>query len=106
MRYMSSEMLDQVRFMRQVRAARAILGWSQRDLSVMTKVSLSTLNRLERGDGEPSISTLNTIYKAFEEAGIQFMNNGDNGIGVYLSAQGLARLEKLEADRLISLSDK
>ena len=81
-------------FMRQVKAARALLGWSQKELAEHSGVSLSTLNRLERGDGDSSISSLRLIHKAFEQAGIQLVNSPDGAIGVLLSEEGLARSEK------------
>lgn len=77
-------------FIRQVRAARSILGWSQKDLAARSGVSLSTLNRLERGDGDSSVHSLRMIQATFEQAGIQFINNPDGSIGVVLSAKGLA----------------
>jgi transcriptional regulator with XRE-family HTH domain len=78
-------------FMRQVRAARGLLGWSQKDLSDSSGVSLSTLNRLERGDGDPSVNSLRLIYKAFEQAGIRFVSSDDGGVGVILTKDGLLR---------------
>jgi transcriptional regulator with XRE-family HTH domain len=81
-------------FLRQLRAARALLGWSQKELSASSGVSLSTLNRLERGDGDPSISSLRMIQKAFEAAGVRFLNAPDQSIGVVLSAEGLAHAEQ------------
>ena len=80
-------------FYRQVKAARSLLGWSQKDLANQSGVSLSTLNRLERGDGDPSISSMRLIYSSFEKAGLQFVNSSDGAIGVSLSAEGLAREE-------------
>lgn len=100
MYYMNPEILNQSRFMRLVKAARAILGWSQNDLSRVTGISLSTLNRLERGDGESNISTLNEIYRSFADAGIKFMDPNDGGLGVMLTKEGLIRLEELERGRL------
>lgn len=82
-------------FLRQVRAARSLLGWSQKQLSEYSGASLSTLNRFERGDGNPNINSLRLIHKAFEQAGIQFINSSDGSVGVLLSAEGLARMEKM-----------
>lgn len=81
-------------FWRQVRAARSLLGWSQKDLAAYAGVSLSTLNRLERDDGDPNISSLRLICKAFEQAGLQFLNSPEGTIGVALSAEGLVRAEQ------------
>jgi transcriptional regulator with XRE-family HTH domain len=80
-------------FYRQLRAARALLGWSQKELADMAGVSLSTLNRLERGDGDPSISSLRLIQGAFEQAGLRFFTTAEGAIGVSLSAEGLQQEE-------------
>ena len=71
-------------FMRQVRAARALLGWTQQDLSKHSGVSLSTLNRLERNDGDPSINSLRMLYDAFHTANIHFVTTSEGGGGVIL----------------------
>jgi transcriptional regulator with XRE-family HTH domain len=77
-------------FMRQVKAARSLLGWSQKDLAEYSGVSLSTLNRLERGDGDSSVNSLRLIHKAFERAGLQFVYSPDGSVGVIVSEKGLA----------------
>ena len=80
-------------FLRQVRAARSLLGWSQKQLAEQSGSSLSTLNRFERGDGNPNVNSLRLIYKAFERSGITFINGPDCSVGVLLSADGLSRTE-------------
>ncbi|KXW57104.1 helix-turn-helix domain-containing protein [Ferrovum myxofaciens] len=85
------------RFLRQVRAARSLLGWSQKQLAEQSGASLSTLNRFERGDGSPNVNSLRLIYKAFERAGIQFVNSSDGSMGVLLSAEGLNCAEKMSS---------
>ena len=73
---------------RQIKAARSLLDWSQKDLADKSGVSLSTLNRMERGDGEPSVSSLKNIHKALFENGVVFINNPDGSVGVYLNPEG------------------
>jgi len=82
------DFLDPI-FIRQVKAARALLGWSQKDLAAHSGVSLSTLNRLERGEGDPSISSLRLVYKSFEHWGIRFINEPTGELGVVVSAEAL-----------------
>jgi transcriptional regulator with XRE-family HTH domain len=68
----------------QIRAARALLRWSGRDLAEKTGLGFSTLMRLEVLDGVPSAQakTLETIQRAFEKAGIEFIGNPESGAGV------------------------
>ena len=72
----------------QIRAARALLRWSGKDLAVKTGLGFSTLMRLEVLDGVPSAQakTLETIQKAFEKAGIEFIGSPDDRPGVRLKS--------------------
>jgi len=68
----------------QIRAARALLRWSGKDLAERTGLGFSTLMRLEVLEGVPSAQakTLETIQKAFESAGVEFIGTLDDGAGV------------------------
>jgi transcriptional regulator with XRE-family HTH domain len=68
----------------QIRAARALLRWSGKDLAEKTGLGFSTLMRLEVLDGVPSAQakTLENIQKAFEKAGIEFIGSPEDGAGV------------------------
>ena len=68
----------------QIRAARALLRWSGKDLAEKTGLGFSTLMRLEVLDGVPSAQakTLENIQKAFEKAGIEFIGSPEEGAGV------------------------
>jgi transcriptional regulator with XRE-family HTH domain len=68
----------------QIRAARALLRWSGKDLAEKTGLGFSTLMRLEVLDGVPSAQakTLENIQKAFEKAGVEFIGSPDEGAGV------------------------
>ena len=68
---------------RQIRAARALLGWSQQQLADKAIISLNALTRLERGEVDPRVSTLMAVNKALMEAGIEFVSTTDEkGEGV------------------------
>ena len=58
----------------QIRAARALLGWSGTDLANLSGVGITTLRRYELQKGIPSANTtvLMTIKQALESAGIEF----------------------------------
>jgi transcriptional regulator with XRE-family HTH domain len=76
---------------RQIRAARALLDWSQQDLADKAIVSLNALARLERGAVDPRASTLSAVEKALNRAGIEFIPETDRGEGVRLSKPEPAR---------------
>lgn len=69
---------------RQIRAARALLGWSQQLLADKAIVSVNALARLERGEVDPRMSTLMAVYRALTEAGIEFLPANEKGEGVRL----------------------
>jgi predicted transcriptional regulator len=71
---------------RQIKAARALLGWSQADLARMSKVSEPTIARLEAADGELGgrEQTSQKIQVALEAAGIRFLEPNGEGPGVRL----------------------
>jgi predicted transcriptional regulator len=72
----------------QIRAARALLGWRQEDLSKASGVGTATIQRIEKSDGPITgyVSTVMRIQGAFEKAGILFVNEDEiAGIGVRLT---------------------
>ena len=72
----------------QVRAARALLGWSQEELASRASVSVATIRRQEPGPGEFSASgeVLARIAAALESAGVELVVGGDlKGPGVRFS---------------------
>lgn len=69
---------------RQVRAARALLGWTQEMLADTALVALTALKRLESPNGlKVSEETDHRVAKALEAAGIVFLAS-DQGEGVML----------------------
>ncbi len=58
----------------QIRAARALLGWSGTDLAEKSGVGITTLRRYELQKGIPSANTsvLLTLKETLENAGIEF----------------------------------
>ena len=68
----------------QIRAARALLGWTAQDLASAPNVALSTIKRLELQKGVPASHprTLQDLKRAFEEAGIEFIGTPESGAGV------------------------
>jgi transcriptional regulator with XRE-family HTH domain len=70
----------------QIRAARALLGWSQANLAQCAGVSLATLQRIEQSKGvvKGNFSTILKLQTALEEAGIRFSEDDAGEIGVRL----------------------
>ena len=67
----------------QVRMARAALGWSVRDLASRAGLAANTVSRYENGTDAYG-ETLTKIQRAFEQAGIIFIDENDEGPGVRL----------------------
>lgn len=66
----------------QLRAARALLGWSQERLAETSGVSIPTIKRLEPGEGlvQTRVDTLDKLRRALEAAGVEFTNGGEPGV--------------------------
>lgn len=60
----------------QIRAARAIIGAKQSEVARASGISLATLNNIERGVGDPRISTLDAVEQSLARAGV--IIDGDN----------------------------
>ena len=71
---------------RQLKAARALLGWSQADLAKKSGVSEPTVARLESIDGELGgrEHTTEKLRTAVRAAGIEFIEEDGGGLGVRL----------------------
>lgn len=62
----------------QMRAARALLDWSQSDLADKAGLSQTGIARIENGTNQPNSSTLAKIGAAFDAADIEFID--DTGV--------------------------
>lgn len=64
----------------QIRAARAFLRWSAKDLAERSGVSVPTIQRLETTDGplRVKVETLDRLQRALEGAGVEFLDR--NGV--------------------------
>ena len=70
----------------QIRAARALLRWEQKDLAQASGVSEQTIIRLEKMIGQVSgqIGTVQAIKDALETGGVDFIPENGGGPGVRL----------------------
>jgi transcriptional regulator with XRE-family HTH domain len=73
----------------QVRAARALIGWTQTDLAKAASISEMSVKNVERGDTDPRYSTLRSIMEALAEAGVVFLPENGSGAGVRLFKEPL-----------------
>jgi transcriptional regulator with XRE-family HTH domain len=71
-----------------LRAARALLGWSQTDLAERSGLSLPTIKRIESESG-PAVSdeAKLKVQRALRRAGITFIDTGKGGFGVRVRNQ-------------------
>jgi transcriptional regulator with XRE-family HTH domain len=73
---------------RQVKAARALLGWTQDELAESSGMSGPTVKRLEAAGGDSiggRAETAEAIVGALQKAGVEFIPENGGGIGVRLS---------------------
>ncbi len=75
---------------RQIKAARALAGWSQDDLAEKSGVSLPTIKRLESADGDVGgrPETGDALVSALEKAGVEFIAENGGGAGVRMKKRG------------------
>jgi transcriptional regulator with XRE-family HTH domain len=67
---------------RQIKAARALIGWSQEDIARISGVSIPTIKRLEATEGPIGgrVETGERIVAALEAAGVEFTNGKRPGV--------------------------
>jgi hypothetical protein len=67
----------------QIRAARALLGWTVIDLAQRSRLSYATVQRAEASNGIPHTQGHNlfAIQQALEAGGVVFLDAGENRAG-------------------------
>lgn len=68
----------------QCRAARGFLDWSQRHLADAARVGVVTVRQFEGGGSQPRNATLDVLRRAFESAGVIFVEENGEGPRVRL----------------------
>ncbi len=85
----------------QIRAARALLRWSARELAARSLVHLTTIQRMEGLHGvlRGRIATLQKVQTALEAAGVEFTEpkRGDSGVRLQAQGRGDRRLSPRKA---------
>ncbi len=74
---------------RQIKAARALLGWKGQDLADQSGVGVATLRRYEAQEGIPNANkfVIRAIKSCLEEAGIVFSGDPVKDPGVSLNQE-------------------
>ena len=72
----------------QIRSARALLGWSQKELARRSRLATSTVADFERGAREPTTNNVQSMLKALDVGGVVF--HGDS-VARRIPASGLAQ---------------
>jgi predicted transcriptional regulator len=75
----------------QIRAGRAMAGWSAAELAARAGVSYPTIQRIDatRGPVSARYETIDAIRKALEAAGIQFLEAGQVAVGPGVAIKGM-----------------
>jgi ribosome-binding protein aMBF1 (putative translation factor) len=70
----------------QIRAGRALVGWSAAELAREAALGLATIRRAELAKGRTSLTTANdlAVRRALETAGVEFIDENGGGPGVRL----------------------
>lgn len=76
----------------QVRAARALLNWTQPELASAAGIGLATLQRFESGARIPIPVVKDAIVRALKGAGVEFQYDGKQ-VGVSLRVRKLPKSE-------------
>jgi predicted transcriptional regulator len=73
----------------QIKAGRALIDWSQTDLSEKSGLALATIKRMEKlGPGRSAHSNVEAVKNALEAAGVIFIDANGDGAGVRLRGAG------------------
>jgi transcriptional regulator with XRE-family HTH domain len=78
----------------QIRAARALIGWSQGELADQAGLSQTGIARIENGTNRPNSNTLTKIRAAFDRVDIEFIDDSgvkkrSNHVRILQGADGL-----------------
>ena len=78
----------------QIRGARGMLDWSLMDLAKAAGVSVSTVKRINDAHTVVSPATVSIVQRALEAAGIDFLDDEEDGRGMKLKPQRAQTLSR------------
>jgi transcriptional regulator with XRE-family HTH domain len=84
---------------RQMRAARALVGWDQKQLAEAAGLSLPTIQRMEKGEGTVRgvVESLVRVVEALDRAGVALIGEGATSQGGGRGVRLKARIEEGES---------
>ena len=85
---------ERVTFAAKVRGARAILGWSQRELGARVSMTQKSIYRMEQGTHDLRRSTVVIVEQVLKAEGIEFEQLPDGGFKVVVPEIILSNLER------------
>jgi transcriptional regulator with XRE-family HTH domain len=89
---------ERVTFAAKVRGARAILGWSQRELGARVSLTQKSVYRIELGTHDLRRSTVVTVEQVLKAEGVEFEDLPDGGFKVVVPDAVLAKHERTSPD--------
>jgi ribosome-binding protein aMBF1 (putative translation factor) len=90
----SEELSHRLDFSAKVRAARAVLGWSQTYLGQRAKLSQRAIHRIEQAAVQVRRSSALAIQAAFDGTGIRFVELNDGGFALTVPRTALAAAQE------------
>lgn len=84
---------------REVRAARAFLGWSRQKLADKARLSVNAVVRLEQDIVDSRTSTLLSVRGALEAQGISFLSRSSDVEGIRFDAKPKPSKGSLKSNR-------
>ena len=82
---------ERVKFSARLRAARAVLGWSQTQLGKKAGVTQRAISQLEKAATKARRLTQDRIDKAFRDAGLGLENLPNGGFRIVVPGKALIR---------------
>lgn len=74
----------------QIRAARALVNWSQGELAERAGISKQSVNRIEGGGMDVRFSTMNALADALRSAGVEMSEDASGMVGVAIARDRIA----------------
>jgi predicted transcriptional regulator len=85
---------ERVTFAAKVRAARGVLGWSQKELGARVSMTQKSIYRMEQGTHDLKRSTVVIVEQVLKAEGIEFEELPDGGFKVVVPEPILSSLER------------
>ncbi len=91
---------------RQIRAARALLGWDAADLAEKAGLTRATLSNIENGLVQARVGTLEKLARVLQDNGVEFMQNQGirlktHSVETYEGREGFTRFYEILDHELI-----